>query len=106
MVVNFGGSIVPGEDSTLRAQTRECDEILGLGHVQRLPVNARRHTDYRPASIAEWNRVYGFLHRAEISTAVVRHCDYPGRGRHESLSRTSRLSVVGKRVEDEDEMGR
>ena len=104
MVANFGGGIIPSENGSLRVQTREGDEILGLRHIERLPVNPRRHTDHSPASIAEWNRVYGFLNRTEIRTAVLRHREHPGRGRHETQSRSSRLLDVGKRDENEDQI--
>lgn len=78
MVINFGGSIVPSEDSIFRMQTGESDEVFGLGNVNRLLVNPGRDSNDRTASVAEWNGVYCFLYGSVVTGAVLRYSDHYG----------------------------
>lgn len=41
MVLDLGGGVIPGENSVLRVETRESDEVLGLGYVDGLSINSR-----------------------------------------------------------------
>lgn len=78
MVVDFGGGVVPRQQRNFGADSCECDEVFRLGHVQGLPINARRHSDHSPTCVAEGHCVYGFLHSPVIGGAVLRHRDYSG----------------------------
>lgn len=71
MVLNFGGGVVPGENSELRSQTSESDEILRLGYVHGLPVDAGRDTNQSATRVAERDGIYGFLHRPVVAGAVL-----------------------------------
>jgi len=76
VVVDWGGSVVPSENSVLGAQTNEGDEVLSLCHVEGLPVGSRGHPNHRPASVAEWHSIYGFLHRPVLSGSILWHSYY------------------------------
>lgn len=78
VVLDLGGGVVPRQHGGLGADSGERDEVLGLGHVEGLAVDARRHPDHGAARVAEGHNVYGFLHRAAVGAAVLRHCDYSG----------------------------
>lgn len=73
MVFDLGGGVVPGKNGVFRSESDEGDEVLGLGYVQRLLVNAWRHADDRSGSVSQWYRVHCLLHRPEIPAAVLRH---------------------------------
>lgn len=73
VVLNFGGGVVPGEHSELRSQTSESDEILRLGYVHGLPVDAGRDTNQSATRVAERDGIYGFLHRPVVAGAVLCH---------------------------------
>lgn len=85
MMVDVGGGVVPGEDCGLWAASGEGDEVLGLGHVDGLPVYARRHTDDGAASVAEGDRVDGVLHAQELSSPL------PANGENTRWRRTRHL---------------
>lgn len=76
VVVDWGGSVVPSENSVLGAQTNEGDEVLSLCHVEGLPVGSRGHPNHRPASVAEWHSIYGFLHRSALFGSILWHSYY------------------------------
>jgi len=63
MVIDSGGSVVPGKHSFLRGQSSESDEILGFGDVHRLWVDSRRDPNHRPANVPKWHGVDRLLHR-------------------------------------------
>lgn len=76
MVINSGGSVVPGKHGVLRAESGESDEILGLGNIHRLPVDSRRDPNHRPANVAQRHGVDSLLHRLEICGPVLCHREY------------------------------
>lgn len=76
MVIDSGGSVVPGKHSALRGPSSESDEIFGLGDVHRLPVDSRRDPNHRPANVAKRHGVDRLLHRLEISGSVLWNGDY------------------------------
>lgn len=76
MVIDSGGSVVPGKHSVLGAESGESDEILGLGDIHRLPVDSRRHPNHRPPNVAERHGVDRLLHRLEICGSVLCHREY------------------------------
>ena len=93
VMIDFGGGVVPGEYSVLRAQPSKCNEVLRLGNVDWLLVHTRRHANHNPAFVAERHNVYGFLHSPVISSAVLRHADHSGR--HPPFLRIGFFSLLG-----------
>lgn len=89
MVFNLSGCVVPGKDGDLRADASKSDEVLGLGYVDGLAVDPRRHPDDRPAGVAEWDRVHRVLHRPEIPSPILRHRNHHPRHLPTAPSSTS-----------------
>lgn len=78
-MLDFGGGVVPGQHSLLRMQTRECDEVLGLGDIHRLPVDAWRDTNHNTTRVAERDGVDGLLYGPVVTGAVLCHLYHKGR---------------------------
>lgn len=71
--------VAPSENGALGAKTSEGDEALPLGDVDRLPVHAGGDADDSPASVADGDGVDGLLDGAEVTGAILRHCQNPRR---------------------------
>jgi len=66
-MIDFSGGVVPGKEGVLGAQPSKGDEVFGLGNVDWLPVNSRRHADYSPEVVAEGNSVHCLLDGGEVA---------------------------------------
>lgn len=78
---NFSSGIVPGKNSELRLETSQGDEVLGLGNINGLLVNARWQSNDSSTCVTERNYVYSILYRSVVTIAVLGHRNYPCRRR-------------------------
>lgn len=106
-MLDFGGGVVPGQHSLLRMQTRECDEVLGLGDIHRLPVDAGRDTNHSATRVAERDGVDGLLYGPVVTGAVLCHLYHKGRhfeGSNENMMDDD--GFVNKRVSKYRSLGK
>lgn len=92
-MLDFGGGVVPGQHSLLRMQTRECDEVLGLGDIHRLPVDAGRDTNHSATRVAERDGIDGLLYGPVVTGAVLCHLYH--KGRHFEGSNENTMMMMG-----------
>lgn len=75
-MLNFGGAVVPGDNSEFRVHSGDGDEIFPLWYVDRLQVGSWRESDISSGFVFEWYAVDCILQIPEVAGSILRHLDY------------------------------
>lgn len=77
VMIDSGGSVIPGNDSGLRMETTESDEILRFRYINRFAVHSSGEKDDCTDTVAEWYRIDCVLHLREFPGTISRHAYHP-----------------------------